>query len=851
MASSSILAFGLGATLSRPLQWRFGCLSTAAQKKRRTAHRFTLQPHRRPSAALERDPADYVPASSNASEAEIDGPELVGDEEDPELLHNLSLLSTSPLTNDIPGLPEATVVEVEFAPGKTVRFETGRVARQAAGSVVARSGDTMVFCTACAETKPSPTVDFFPLRVDYTEKFSATGRTSGSYVKRQGRPSEREVLISRLIDRPLRPMFEDGYFNEVQLLANVFSYDGENPPDALAVCGAAAALHVSHIPLVEPVAAVRIAYVDGEFVVEPTVEQTKRGGSELVVAGTRERLLMVEGFCDFLSEEKVIVGMRLAHRSIAKLCDAIEELRVKTGSKEKVLENCRVVPAELMNSITELATGLDEALAVIGKKDRDTVVTEVKDRVFGELKPTREEEVADPESSAERLTLLRLGWNRFVSDRMIRRILDDNVRPDGRDAYTVRPITIDRDPLPGAHGSVLFTRGETQTLAVATLGGDDMAQRFETLEGDNAARFYLQYSFPPSSVGEVGRMGSAGRREIGHGKLAERALLAAIPTKEQFPYVLRVESNITESNGSSSMASVCGGCLALLEAGVPLKTSVAGVAMGLVVDKTAGPDPKTGDYRTVILTDILGLEDALGSCDAKFAGNRDGLSALQLDVKLQGISIDLFSRILMQAREGRIHVLNCMDAVVPKPKSSLPLSVPKVEIMNISPKRIGDVIGAGGKTIRSIIEKCGGEGVMQISIENDGRVSIASTKSDMIKRAMDIVSGLSMTVDVGTKFKGKVTKVLPFGAYVELAEGKEGWLHISELENKRTNNVDDVCKVGDIVEVKVIEVGRNGQFKVSRKACLAVNSGNGNRGSRQEPTGNGNHGGRQEKEKSQ
>lgn len=799
--------FGLSATLSRPLRWHSAATSrqpnnSVSFSRRRLPTACSEQNHPKNSASF--DVLDNVASGR----------------------HHLNERPSSSNGTEIPALPEPTVVEVEFAPGKIARFETGRVSRQAAGSVVARIGDTIIFCTACAEAKPSPTIDFFPLRVDYAEKFSATGKTAGSYVKREGRPSEREVLISRLIDRPLRPMFQEGYFNEVQLLANVFSYDGTNPPDALAVCAAAAALHISHIPMVAPVAAVRVGVVDGTFVIEPSIEQTKQFGSALVVAGTRDGILMVEGYCDFLPEEQIIEGIRLAHKSIIKLCDAIDELRTKAGSKEKNNDGCRLVPPKMKQRMAELATGIDDAIAVIGKKDRDKLVEQVKDRVFDVLKPTREDDVTDPDGSTEKLTLLRIAWKQYVSERMIRRILDDNIRPDGRDAYTVRPITIDRAPLPNAHGSALFTRGETQTLAVATLGGDDMAQRFETLEGDDAARFYLQYSFPPSSVGEVGRSGAPGRREIGHGKLAERALHAAIPTKEEFPYVLRVESNILESNGSSSMASVCGGCLALLEAGVPLKSSVAGVAMGLVVDKTLGPDPVTGDYHAVVLTDILGIEDALGSCDAKFAGNREGLSALQLDVKLRGISIDLFSQILMQARNGRIHVLDCMDATMPKASPSLPISVPKVEILNISPKRIGEVIGAGGKTIRSIIEKCGGEDVIQISIDKDGRVSILSTERKMIKKAVNMVSGLAMTVDVGTTFKGKVTKILPFGAYVEMAEGKEGWLHISELENKRTNNVDDVCKVGDMVEVKVIELGRNGQFKVSRKACLAGNVGN-------------------------
>lgn len=768
---------------------------------------------------------NHATASIAAFEPDID-PSQVEDTDSSERLRRVETLAKSAVS--IPTPPEPTVVEVEFSPGKVARFETGRVARQAAGSVVARLGDTIVFCTACAENEASPTVDFLPLRVDYAEKFSSMGRTSGSYIKREGRPSEREILVSRLIDRPLRPMFEEGYFNDVQVLANVYSYDGIHPAEAMAICGAAAALHISHIPLAAPVAGVRLGFIDDHFVVEPTVEQLASCRCELVVAGTRDGILMIEGFTDFLTEEEIIQGVQLAHESIKKLCDAIDRLRGLSGKKENNAAGLRIVPQELRSKMEYHAVGIDDALAVIGKKDREAVVKKVKDTVFETLKLSREEEISDPDRAAERQTLLRIAWKELVSSRMKRRILKENVRPDGRDVYTVRPITIDQGPLPGAHGSSLFTRGETQTLAVVTLGGDDMAQRFETLEGEDAARFYLQYSFPPFSVGEVGRIGAPGRREIGHGKLAERALAAAIPSKEEFPYVVRVESNILESNGSSSMASVCGGCLALLDSGVPLKCSVAGVAMGLVIDTESELDPETGQYPAVVLTDILGLEDALGSCDAKFAGNRDGLSALQLDVKLQGISLDLFSRILMQAREGRLHILDCMDAVMPRPKTKLPISVPKVVHLKIPTKRIGDVIGQGGKTIRSIIDQCGGERVIRISIENDGMVTFFSTQDDMISKAMDIVQALTMTMEVGTRLKGKVSKILPFGAYIDLAVGKEGWLHISELENKRTNSVDDVCKLGDELEVQVIEVGRNGQVRLSRKACMpSDNSGGG------------------------
>lgn len=805
MASDS-LAFGLGLPLP----------STSCHKQ--ISHKHLLHPHqaakRQTRACLVAPESDDPAALSSHGNKKITNEDLSKVDDAERVLRRQANLSNS----QIPIPPAATTVSVEFAPGKTVTFETGRIARQAAGAVNVRHGETLVFCTACAENSTSPGTDFLPLRVDYFEKFSAKGRTSGSYIKREGRPSERETLISRLIDRPLRPMFEDGYFTEVQVVASVFSYDGIRPAEGLAICGTSAALHVSHIPLVEPVAGVRLAYIDGTFVVEPTVSEVSQCGSEMVVAGTKSGILMIEGYCKFLTEDQIVEGVKIAHESIKKLCNAIDELRQKAG-REKEEVNLRIIPDEMIEDMVKRGTGLEDALAAIGKKERDSKVRDVKNRVFADLIPSREEELADPDAASEKNTILKMAWKEVVSECMRRRILDEGVRPDGRDVFTVRPITIDQGPLPRAHGSSLFTRGETQTLAVATMGGEEMAQRFETLDGDSAARFYLQYSFPPYSVGEVGRIGAPGRREVGHGKLAERALMAAIPGKDEFPYVLRVESTILESNGSSSMASVCGGCLAMLDAGVPLKCSVAGVAMGLVVDKTA-PAEEGGERRAVVLTDILGLEDALGSCDAKFAGNRDGLSALQLDVKLRGISIPLFSRLLKQARDGRLHILDCMDAEMSQHKPALPDSVPKVTTLTISTKKIGDVIGQGGKTIRSIIDRCGGENVTRISIENDGKVSISSTEEAMLVKARAVVVSLAAEVEVGTKITGKITKILPFGAYVEVAAGKEGWLHISEVEHKRTNSVGDVVKVGETVEVKVIEVGRNGQMRLSRKACL-------------------------------
>jgi polyribonucleotide nucleotidyltransferase len=489
-------------------------------------------------------------------------------------------------------------VAVEVAPGKSVTFETGRVARQAAGSVVVRQGDTIVFCTACADVAAPSGADFLPLRVDYAEKFSSSGRTSGSYIKREGRPSEHEILSSRLIDRPLRPMFADGYFNDVQVLASVLSYDEVHPGDPLAICGCAAALHISHIPLSKAVAGVRIALVDGVFIVNPTVQEMQASKTNLVVAGTRDALLMIEGACDFLTEEQVLEAVQVAQVAIARLCDGLDDLRAKAG-REKVAVEARQLPPALLAKMKDLAAGLDEAIAVVEKKPREVAMRKVRDAVFAAVAPSAEDRARDPSGSEDAEALLSAAYKKLVSNHIRRQVLDRGQRPDGRDTLTVRPITIDQGYLPCAHGSSLFTRGETQALAVVTLGGESMAQRFETLNGEDAARFYLQYSFPPSSVGEVGRIGAPGRREIGHGKLAERALAAVLPPRETFPYVTRVESNITESCGSSSMASVCGGCLALMNAGVPITAPVAGIAMGLLLDEASD--------RFAILTDILGL----------------------------------------------------------------------------------------------------------------------------------------------------------------------------------------------------------------------------------------------------
>lgn len=704
---------------------------------------------------------------------------------------------------------------VEIAEGKHVVFETGRVARQAAGSIIVRQGDTMVFCTVCTEPQTSSDIDFMPLRVDYNEKFSSRGRTVGSYMKREGKPTEREVLASRLIDRPLRPMFPKGYCDEVQVLANVFSYDGLHAGDTLAICGSAAALHLSQIPLSKAIAGVRVVLIDNRFVVSPTVPEIEQSETDLVIAGTRDAIMMIEGVCGFLTEDQILEAVSVAHVAIAKLCDALDDLRSKVG-KEKLQVEPEVVPKVLVDKVLDLANDLDEAIAVEGKKARESAMKNVENRVFDEMIPAPDVRIQDPTRYSKEEHFVRLAYKRHLSQRLRSKILDTGRRPDGRNLCTVRPISIQQGFLPCAHGSSLFTRGETQALAVATLGGEEMAQRFETLEGEDVARFYLQYSFPPSSVGEVGRVGAPSRREIGHGKLAERALSVVLPSRIDFPYVVRVESSIMESCGSSSMATVCGGCLALMDAGVPIAKPVAGIAMGLIMDKESN--------RIAILTDILGLEDAFGDMDFKVAGTVDGITALQMDIKVEGITIDIMKKALEQARQGRLHVLQEMKKAQPEPNPTLPSSLPKVETMSIPVKRIGDAIGTGGRNIKSVIEQCGGDDVISISIQADGIVTFSSIEPAVIEKAKALMHATISTVDVGERFDGIVKKVLPFGAYVEFGSGKEGWLHISELEMKRTMSVEDVCKVGDKVRVQVIELGRNGQVRLSRKACLSESS---------------------------
>ncbi len=695
---------------------------------------------------------------------------------------------------------ERKTLSVKLAPNKELYFETGKIARQAHGAVLVRSGDTLVFSTAVASPKADDNIDFLPLKVDYQEKFSAAGKTLSGFIKREGRPTEKETLVSRLIDRPLRPMFEEGYYNEVQVLSYVWSYDGVNSPEPLAICACSAALAISHIPLVKPVAGVRVGMIEGSFVINPTVEEQKKSKLDLMLAGTHDAILMIEGFCDFLTEEKLIEALEFGHQHIITICNAIQGWAKEIG-KPKDHSSLRKINPETQSEVEKIATPLlQEALKIKEKKKREAAFEQARATVLEKLNPAGDfanHKEFDIESA----------YSTVSSNVMRRMILEQNIRADGRNTKEIRAIDIEQSILPRSHGSSLFTRGETQSLAVCTLGGESMGQRYEYLEGEGAHRFYLQYSFPPFSVGEVGRIGSPGRRELGHGKLAERALVPTLPPKENFPYTIRLESNITESNGSSSMASVCGGCLALMDAGVPIKRPVSGIAMGLILEKD----------KFVILSDILGLEDALGDMDFKVTGDKDGITAFQMDIKIEGITLAIMKAALLQAKEGRIHILEKMLAACPKPKEEMSVYAPRIETLRIKTTKIGAVVGPGGKNIRKIIEDTG----VQIDINDDGVVSIASNSLEGIEKAKAMINSIVAEIEVGKTYSGKVTSIQPFGLFVEVLPGKEGLCHISEYDVSRIDRLDGIVKIGDQITVKVLEINERGQLKLSRKATLA------------------------------
>lgn len=679
----------------------------------------------------------------------------------------------------------------------TMTIETGKMARQANGSAVVRYGDTMVFAAVCSD-KPREGIDFFPLTVDYREKTSAAGKFPGGFFKREGRPTEKEILTARLIDRPIRPLFPEGFFNEIQVMSTVFSADEENDPDVLAINAASAALVISDIPFLGPIGGVRVGLLGDEFVINPTYEQLKESRLELMMAGTKNAVVMVEGEAKIVSEEILMGALNFGHEHIRQIVAAQEELAKKVGKPKEDFEP-DPVDEPLKKKVLSLASAkLNEAVLIPEKKSREEALSELQQSVIDSI---LEE---DPEADEKVI-------KEFIHDeekKIVREaILERGARADGRGVKDIRPISIEVGLLPRTHGSALFTRGETQSLAMITLGSVSDEQRVEGYEGERTKSFLLHYNFPSFSVGEIRPIRGPGRREIGHGALAEKALLAVMPDQDTFPYTVRVVSDILESNGSSSMASVCSGSLSMMDAGVPVREPVAGIAMGLVKE----------NERAEILSDILGSEDHLGDMDFKVAGTREGITAFQMDLKVEGISEEIMRRALDQAREGRLHILEQMDKVISKPRESLSAYAPRIITLTINPDKIGLLIGPGGKTIRKIIEETG----CQIDVEDDGRVFISSTQADMAEKAIEQVKGITAEAEVGKIYKGTIKNILDFGAFAEVLPGKEGLIHISQLAPYRVNRVEDEVRIGDEVWVKVTEFDEKGRMNLSRKEAMA------------------------------
>ena len=678
-------------------------------------------------------------------------------------------------------------------------LETGEIARQASGAVMVSLDDTVVLVTVVGRKDAKPDQDFFPLTVDYQERTYAAGQIPGGFFRREGRPSEKEILTSRLIDRPLRPLFPEGFYNEVQIVATVVSSDSQIDSDIPAMIGASAALAISGIPFDGPIGAARVGYLDGGYVVNPTADQLKESQLNLVVAGTVQAVQMVESEAQELSEEIMLGAVMFGHQQMQAVIQAIIEMAEAVGAPDWDW----VAPAKdvaLVARITELAENdLQQAYAVRQKQARTVQVDGIRARVVDALL------AADSTIQKNHLNDL---FSALEAKIVRGQILNGDPRIDGRDTRTVRPITIRTGVLPRVHGSALFTRGETQALVVATLGTARDAQKIDALQGEYSDRFMLHYNFPPYSTGETGRVGTPKRREIGHGRLAKRALVAALPSEEEFGYSIRVVSEITESNGSSSMASVCGGCLALMDAGVPFKTHIAGIAMGLI---------KEGN-RFAVLTDILGDEDHLGDMDFKVAGSEQGITALQMDIKINGITREIMQVALSQAREGRMHILGIMKQAMPAVRSEVSAHAPRMIKIKINPEKIRDVIGKGGAVIRALTEETG----TTIDIDDEGNVTIASVSSEGSMLAKKRIEDIVAEVEVGKTYEGPVVKMLDFGAIVNIMPGKDGLLHISQISNERINAVTDVLKEGQIVKVKVLEADEKGRLRLSMKALIVA-----------------------------
>ncbi|EIR7348901.1 TPA: polyribonucleotide nucleotidyltransferase [Listeria innocua] len=695
-------------------------------------------------------------------------------------------------------MSEKQVFSTEWA-GKTLSVEVGQLAKQASGAALIRYGDTVVLTAAVGSKKPRPG-DFFPLTVNYEEKMYSVGKVPGGFLKREGRPSDRATLTARLIDRPIRPLFAEGFRNEVQITSTVFSVDQDCSPEMAAMLGSSVALVISDIPFEGPIAGVDVGRIDGKYVINPTIEQAEKSDISLTVAGTYDAINMVEAGAKEVSEEAMLEAIMFGHEEIKRLCEFQQQIIAAVGKEKREIE-LFVSDPELEAEVKAASEGkMKAAIKTEEKKAREAAIEEVKEEILESYK------AKELENEAEILGEVAHILEMIEKDEMRRLISQDKIRPDGRKVNEIRPLSSEVGMLPRVHGSGLFTRGQTQALSVCTLAPLREHQIIDGLGTEEYKRFMHHYNFPQFSVGETGPRRAPGRREIGHGALGERALQYVIPSEEEFPYTIRLVSEVLESNGSSSQASICGSTLAMLDAGVPIKAPVAGIAMGLV---------KLGDDYT-ILSDIQGMEDHFGDMDFKVAGTKDGITALQMDIKIDGLSRQILDEALTQAKEGRLHILEHLTSTISEPREELSAYAPKIITLNIKPEKIKDVIGPGGKQINAIIEETG----VKIDIEQDGTVYIASQDQAMNRKAIAIIEDIVREVEVGEVYTGKVRRIEKFGAFVELFKGTDGLVHISELAHERVGKVEDILKLGDEVTVKVIEVDHQGRVNLSRKALL-------------------------------
>jgi len=688
-------------------------------------------------------------------------------------------------------------VEAEIG-GRKLTIESGKMARQANGSVLVTYDETVVLVTATAAKENKPDMGFLPLTIEYQERFYSVGRIPGSFFRREiGRPTEKETLTCRIIDRPLRPLFAEGWMTETQVIATVLSADQRNDPDILAMVGASAALTISDIPFLGPIAGVRVGYINGQYVVNPTKDQLEASGMEIVVAGTRDAVVMVEGGADSLSEEVVMEGIFYGHQQLQILLDMQEELQASLGKAKRQVEKPQIDEV-LAKKVAEVAAaGMADVITTVDKMERGRLYDDLKERVVAELENEKEncaEEIKD------RLSDLK---KKMMRDK----IVVEKSRIDGRAFNEVRPISCEVGCLPRTHGSALFTRGETQAIVTATLGSEGDEQRVETLDGMSFKQFMLHYNFPPFCVGEVRFMRGPSRRDIGHGALAERGISAVLPSAEKFPYTMRVVSDVLESNGSSSMATVCGASLALMDGGVPIKKPVSGIAMGLIQE---------GD-EVVILSDILGDEDHLGDMDFKVVGTSEGITSLQMDIKISGVTREIMSKALEQAKEGRLHILGKMHEAIAEPRADIAPHAPKFFTIKINPDKIRDIIGPGGKIIKGLST----EFDAKIEVDDDGNVKVFTPSGDIAEKLLARIEDITEEARVGKIYKGIVKTIKDFGAFVEILPGTDGLVHISELADKRVEKVTDILKEGDEVTVKVLEIDSRGKIRLSRKAVLA------------------------------